>query len=147
MGLRDSVTPYGPTPPSSALSNQSASLETVTSKRPHLRHGNPAGIYSIFCWFCLSQTHNPGQCPLIPAGVKDKMLEQRNTNLGLLAAKGLNPLTGKPRGPRPNDTSMVAMLGAEQGDSLPAPTAAEGTQMVSPQSGDTFVTARDQENM
>lgn len=42
---------------------------------------------------------------------------------------------------------MVAMLGAEQRDSLPAPTAEEGTQMVSPQSGDTFVTAWDQENM
>ena len=75
------------------------------------------------------------------------MLEQGNTNFRLLAEKGLNPLTGKPRGPRPNNTSMVAMLGTEQGDSIPAPTEAEGTQMVSPQSRDTFVTAWDQENM
>ena len=75
------------------------------------------------------------------------MLEQRNTNFRLLAAKGLNPLTSTPRSPRTNDTSMVAMLGTEQGDSLPAPTEGEATQMVSPQSGDTFVTARDQENM
>ena len=75
------------------------------------------------------------------------MLEQRNTNFRLLAAKGLNPLTGKPRGPRPNDTSMVSMLGTEQGDSIPAPTAAEATRIVSSQSGDTFATARDQENM
>ena len=140
-------TPYGPTPPSSAPSVQSASLGMVTPKRPHLPHGNPAGIYSIFCWFCLSQTHNPGQCPLIPAGVRDKMLEQRNTNFRLLAAKGLNPLTGKPRGPRPNDTSMVAMLGTEQGVSISAPTETEDTQTVSPQSGGTFFTARDQENI
>lgn len=46
-------TPYGLTPPSSAPSIQSASLGTVTFKRPHLPPGNPAGIYSIFCWFCL----------------------------------------------------------------------------------------------
>ena len=37
-------TPYGPTPPSSAPSIQSASLGTAT-KRPYLPHGNPAGFY------------------------------------------------------------------------------------------------------
>ena len=69
------------------------------------------------------------------------MLEQRNSNFRLLAAKGLNTLTGKSRGPRPNDTSMVVMLGTEQEDSIPVPTEAGATQMVSPQSVDTFTTA------
>ena len=75
------------------------------------------------------------------------MLEQPNTIFRLLAAKGFNPLTGKPRGSSPNDTSMVAMLGTEQGDCIPVPTEWEATQMVSPQSDNNFVTARDQENM
>ena len=75
------------------------------------------------------------------------MLEQRNTNFRLLTAKRLNPLTGKPRAPRSNDTSTVALLGTKQGDTTPAPTELEVTQMVSLQSGDTFVTATDQENI
>ena len=50
------------------------------------------------------------------------MLEQRNTNFRLLAAKGLNHLAGKPRSPIQKDISIVALLCTEQVDSTSAPT-------------------------